>query len=82
MDHGLIVDFREVAVDKLKLKLLKQHGPDGFHLDVGEWFSYAAMAAASEWNVREFLAARGVVFIKEPDNEKESELYNAFNIIH
>ena len=36
MDHGLIVDLWEVAINQIKLESPEEDRPDGFDLDVRE----------------------------------------------
>ena len=64
MDHGLVVDPGEVAIDQLKLEDPEHDRPDGLDLDVGKVLADASMATRTEGHVGELLAV-GLALIKE-----------------
>ena len=55
MNHGLEINLWEIVIYELYVKHGDECGPDGFDLDVGKWFSDAAMPSRTKWNVTELL---------------------------
>lgn len=72
VDHGLVVDPGEVAIDQLKLKDPEHDWPDGLDLDVGKVLADASMATRTEGHIGELLAV-GLALIKESGRRRKKK---------